>query len=120
MPKGQWSQMPGQTFILHPPWVSSFEIPSYYGRPNHWERALTQQWVKNEVIFPSRRRESLANGGVPGNWSRRRVTTAEADINNEVGRDRSACREGWAETHRVWGGRHDRQHRRLTICYVKS
>ena len=41
------------------------------------------------------------NGGVSGHESRWRATTAEEDINDEVGRDWGACREGWAET---WQG----------------
>ena len=38
-----------------------------------------------------------ANGGVPGHDSRRRATTTEEDVNNEVQRDTGACVEGWEE-----------------------
>ena len=87
MPKGQWSQMPGQTFILHPPWVSSFGVPLYYGRPNHWERALIQYGRKMRRFFPLGGGGYLANGGVPGHESGRRATTTKDDVDDEVGRD---------------------------------
>ena len=51
------------------------------------------------MILPQSEGGYGANGGVPGHYSRRRATTTEEDVNDEVRRNRGACVEGWEE---IW------------------
>ena len=51
------------------------------------------------MILPHVRGGYGTNGGVPGHDSRRRATTTEEDVNDEVWHNRGACVEGWEE---IW------------------